>query len=328
MRTRTTPARALATLGAIALLVLALAGCLKVDGDLAIDGDTVSGTLLTVLDKDAAEQLELNPDDVFASENDQLTSLDGVSVAPFDDGTWAGSELTFDQVALDDLNQVSQGDPDGLQITRDESADSYEFSMVNDLVWMSEVTQEPAAEGEVDLAALLETFDITIAVTFPGEVTEHNGELSGTTVTWSPPAGERTELRAVGQGAEGGGDGEPGGGSGDGPDASADPGDPSSSPGALPGDQELTSGSGDGSSVVPLVVGVGLAAVVAAVVAGWWFFLRPRQSQPAGPTDQPAEPGSEPAEPADQPTEPGDPPAESGKQPTEPGNQPTEPDVS
>ncbi|MGH3681830.1 MAG: LppM family (lipo)protein [Natronosporangium sp.] len=299
MRTRTTPARALPVLGAVTLLVLALTGCLKIDGDLAIEGGTVSGTLLTVMEKDAAAQLEMNPEDVFAGENDRFASLDGVTTAPFDDGTWAGTELTFDQVTIDDVNQLSDGDPDGLRIIRDEAAGTYEFNLVMDLTFMSDLAEDPPPDGEPDFAELLETFEATIAVTFPGEVTEHNGELSGTTVTWTPPAEERTELRAVAEGAEGGGDGDPGGDSG-GPEASAAPGDPTGSPGSAPGDQDLTSGSGgeDGSSTVPLVVGLGLAALVAAAAAGWWFFLRPRRTQLAEESGNPAaDAGNQPADP-------------------------------
>jgi hypothetical protein len=281
MRTRTTPVRALATLGVTALLGAALAGCLKVDGDLSIEGDALSGTLVTALDKQAAEQLQLDPQDVFATENDQLTSLPGVSATPYDDGPSVGTELTFDQVSLDDLNQLSEGDPDGLRIVRDQAAGTYQLSMVMDFAWISEL-EEDQAEQEVDVAALLAGFEVTVAVTFPGEVTQHNGELSGTTVTWRPQPGERTELRAVALGADRGGspaDPQPSGSPGS-------SGDQTGAPGGS-GDQELASGERSGAPTLLLVAGLGLAALAAAAAAGWWFFLRPRWNQPSGGNPQP-----------------------------------------
>ena len=45
---------------------------------------------------------------------------------------------------------------------------------------------------------------MTIAVTFPGEVTEQNGDLDGTTVTWTPVFGQATELHAVGSAIDAG----------------------------------------------------------------------------------------------------------------------------
>jgi hypothetical protein len=288
MRTRTNPVRALAALGLTTLLGAALAGCLKVDGDLSIEGDTVSGTLVTALDKQAAEQLQLDPEEVFATENDQLTSLDGVSAAAYDDGTSAGTELTFDQVRIEDLNQLSEGDPDGLRIVRDQAAGTYQFSLVMDFAFISELAEDQSGAGqELDVAALLAGFQVTVAVTFPGEVTEHTGELSGTTVTWHPQPGERTELRAVAHGA--------GGGPGAAPDPSqSGAGDPTGAPGAPtggPGEPDLASGTGDGSGVPTLlwIAGLGLAGLAAAALAGWWFILRPRWNQPPGgnPTPEP-----------------------------------------
>lgn len=291
MNTRTTPARALPALGTLALLLVALAGCLKIDGDLSIAGNTVSGTILTAVDKAAAEQLEIDPADVFAAENDELSRVEGVSSEPFDDGTWAGSELTFDQVNIDDLNQLSDGDPDGLRIVQDPAAGTYEFSMVLDFTFISQLEDEqPDTEQPVDVPALLENFEATVAVTFPGEVTEHNGELSGTTVNWTAPPRERTELRAVALGAEGGGTPDPG--STDTPETPGSAGDP-----ATPGDPELASDTRDGSDLTAwLFTGLGLAVLAAAAaVAGWWFYLRPRWNrQPADPADPAGNPAPEP----------------------------------
>ncbi|MDD9205480.1 hypothetical protein PU560_03230, partial [Georgenia sp. 10Sc9-8] len=47
-------------------------------------------------------------------------------------------------------------------------------------------------------ASVTESLRLRVAVTFPGEVTEHNGTLDGRTVAWTPRVGERNEIFARG----------------------------------------------------------------------------------------------------------------------------------
>lgn len=174
---------------AVGLLAIGLTGCVRIDAHLSIAGDTVSGTVILALDRAAAAQLDTDPEQAFAEQHAELTSVDRVTAAPYEDGTWIGREYTFDRVLLADLNRISQDDPGGLRITRDVPAGTYSLTMVMDLTWAADAGQ-PQAE-------LLRRLDARVAVTFPGEVIEHNGSLAGSTVTWRPPAGERTELVAV-----------------------------------------------------------------------------------------------------------------------------------
>lgn len=274
----------------IAVLAGTLAGCLKIDGDLRIEGDTVSGTVVTALDEEQAELLQLNPEDVFADQELGLGGLDGVTTAPYDQGGWTGTEYTFDRVSLTDLNQMSEGDPDGLRITRDPEAGTYEFHLVLDFSFLADLEEQIPTDPEapdVDPQAMLETFETTVAVTFPGEVTEHNGELSGTTVSWAPEPGERAELRAVAR------DPNPGeSGGSDGSDGSEDPSDPGQSGqpgspgGTAPPDAEqdpaaVTDDDSGGSSGVGALIVVGvLAALAAGGVAGWLVFRSRRNREP------------------------------------------------
>ena len=41
-------------------------------------------------------------------------------------------------------------------------------------------------------SSLTAGFEVAVSMTFPGEVVEHNGTLEGTTVTWTPKAGENS----------------------------------------------------------------------------------------------------------------------------------------
>jgi hypothetical protein len=226
------------------VLAVALAGCVRIDAHLSIAGDTVSGTVILALDRAAAEQLNMDPNEAFAEEHAELTSLDRVTATPYDDGTWTGQEYTFDRVLLGDLNRLSQTDPDGLRITRDIPAGTYSLTMVMDLTW--------AAEAGQPQADLLDRLDARIAVTFPGEVVEHNGSLAGSTVTWRPPAGERTELVAVAYAPD-----EPAAGTGD---------------------------SGDGNLLAVVLLGGVAALVLAAAGLGASWLVRRRRPH-AVPSD-------------------------------------------
>lgn len=190
-------------------LALALAGCFTVDVDLVIEEDTVTGTVLLALD--AALQDELDPDEVFSGWEESYGALPGVTVVPYDDPARIGSQLRFDQVTLDDLNEAAEGDPERLRILRNRPAGRYEFRLVIDLRWMDELTAAPpdpsdppdpeaSPDPEGSLADRLAGADLTVRVTFPGRVIEHNGDtMSERSVTWYPQPHRRTELRALAQ---------------------------------------------------------------------------------------------------------------------------------
>ncbi|HLU45887.1 MAG TPA: hypothetical protein VKZ67_12865 [Natronosporangium sp.] len=205
---RTLTRAAVAILTASGLMLL-LTGCLKVDADFSIEeNQTVTGTMLLAMDASVAQALGMDPADAFTDQDDTFDDVDGVTVTPYDDGTWVGTEYTFQQVSLDDFNS-DPSDPEGMRITYDAEAGTYEFWAVADFMFEEEFEEDPDEPDLIGLdlpefEALWATFDVTITVTFPGEVIEHNGELSGTTVTWSPQAGERTELYAVARASGGG----------------------------------------------------------------------------------------------------------------------------
>lgn len=53
--------------------------------------------MIIALDRDAAEQLGVQPVEVFAEQDAELASLDRVTAGRYDDGTWVGTEYTFDR---------------------------------------------------------------------------------------------------------------------------------------------------------------------------------------------------------------------------------------
>jgi hypothetical protein len=61
---------------------------------------------------------------------------------------------------------------------------------------------EPPKPGQMTLPAeAFESVEITLSLTFPGPVSETNGEVSGTTVTWHPELPAPPRLEAVGRAA-------------------------------------------------------------------------------------------------------------------------------
>ncbi|WP_250445912.1 hypothetical protein [Actinotalea sp. C106] len=181
MRTR----RLLGATTVTLLLAAVLTGCVKVDLDLQLQpDDTIDGSLVFAVSSDLAETL--GEDGATLSEGVQEELLgegapENATSEPYDDGEYVGSTLAFEGESLSEL----AGDED-LQITRD--GDEFVVTGVLDLT-------DTGAEGVPGLDVEPQ---VRMAVTFPGEVTEHDGELEGTTVVWTPVPGERTELNARG----------------------------------------------------------------------------------------------------------------------------------
>lgn len=176
--TRRTPTRnARAWIKGLAVFVgltLALSGCLKLDMALTIA-----------------------PDDI-----------EGATQEPYEDDRFVGTLVRFEDVALNDLQEGS--DTDSISIER--VGDTSEVTGVMDLT-----SDDADLEGnpfEDQIGDAFDTAELRVAITFPGEVLETNGQVDGATVTWVPVFGERTDLMAVasasGEGSDPPGDGEEG----------------------------------------------------------------------------------------------------------------------
>jgi hypothetical protein len=105
---------------------------------------------------------------------------EGATVRPYEDDVYVGQEYVLSGVDIAELT-----DEEGLSITHDAEAGTYDVSGAMD---MTDIGTEAAGLGD---------FDISVSITFPGEVTDHNGTLDGRTVTWTPVLGETNEIRAT-----------------------------------------------------------------------------------------------------------------------------------
>lgn len=174
---------------AVGALVLALAGCVRFQADLTLNPeDTVDGSIVVAVlvseDTDEAREQSLTAAQQIEAELlGSLRDASGVTTSEYDQDDYIGSRIVFDDVALEAFSGQSE---DALKIVRD--GDEYVFTGALDFSGESVPSEEPA-EGDDNL---------TVSVTFPGEVTEHNGELTGTTVAWSTAVDQRLEMSARG----------------------------------------------------------------------------------------------------------------------------------
>jgi hypothetical protein len=178
-RSRTLPfKRVLAALGM--LLVLALAGCVRFQADLRvdernlIDGDIVVAVITT----DEPDSADNARDSVAEIEGQLLAGLSGaagVSEEPYEQDDYVGTRFTLDDTPIEALDG---GDADGaLRLTRD--GDEFAFSGTLDFTPDDEPVDGDDVQGDPADS------NISVAISFPGEVLEHNGELNGNQVTWT-----------------------------------------------------------------------------------------------------------------------------------------------
>ncbi|SEE64110.1 LppM family (lipo)protein [Ruania alba] len=171
--------RILTALVAILGLTL-LAGCLRVEGEVTIsETDTLSGEVTVAVERAWMIEQGQDPESLVDGIEEDLAAApdEGVTGQRYDDGEYTGITLTLTRTPLD---RVASATGNALTITRD--GDEYvvtgDFSELN--------ATEDAAPWSVDLT-----------VTFPNGVTAHDGDLSGSSVTWHLSSDDPA-LRATG----------------------------------------------------------------------------------------------------------------------------------
>ena len=176
---------------AVLFVAVALAGCMKVDIDLTLDGDTVDGFMIMGVEKEFLDMVEMSPDDVIGGLDADEDIPEGATVEPWEDDSYVGQRVLLDDIAISEYD-----DPGFVAIDHDADAGRYEVTGQMDMTNFGDAADlEGLPSSMVD--AVTGAFDASISITFPGEVIETNGQVSGTTVTWVPAVGETNEIRAV-----------------------------------------------------------------------------------------------------------------------------------
>lgn len=174
---------------AMALLPLLLSGCFKFTMDLEISNqDTVSGTAMVGLSKELQALAQAGDD---GATTEAFADIEGATSTEFDDGTFVGQQYAFDAVPIEAF--ALRDEARVLTITRDGD------TLVVDGALNFE---DPNAGGDLDVGfaqAFFDAAEIRVAITFPGEILETNGEVdtATNTVTWFPQYGVNNKLSAV-----------------------------------------------------------------------------------------------------------------------------------
>ncbi|MGH8958401.1 MAG: LppM family (lipo)protein [Acidimicrobiia bacterium] len=171
------------------LLALALTAC-EIRTHLNIDASDVSNGQITAqvgFDEDFREAME-----EFGGGGDLLAEVEtsapseGWEVEHFTDGDIEGVTLTQDFSSIEDLqnilstSSIASGESGGWEdLTFTETDDSIRFEAS-----LSAPGMEGAEDIGMDEVSAFLDFDFQIAVTFPGDVLEHNGVLEERTVVW------------------------------------------------------------------------------------------------------------------------------------------------
>jgi hypothetical protein len=156
---------------ALALVaVFALTGCLRMNVDMTLNADnTVDTTMVVAIQEGVGESLGMSDDEVLEQLTGELGSdLDGGTQEPYNEDGYIGTKVTMNGQSLDEI--AGEVGTEGLSITRE-----------GDTFVVDGALEDAGSETTDELPAGAE---VTVSITFPGEVTEHNGTLEGTTVTW------------------------------------------------------------------------------------------------------------------------------------------------
>lgn len=174
--------RKLSTALGVTLILLVLAGCIRFQADLTISADdTVSGEVIVAVivndDADdgeavaAARAVELE-----ASLVPELSGALGVTRTEYTDDGYIGSRFELRETPLSAF--ADTGSAEGLTIVRSGDRITVTGSL-------NVSGAEEQAEGEAPTDDAESSGDISVVITFPGEILSHDGQQSGRTVTWT-----------------------------------------------------------------------------------------------------------------------------------------------
>lgn len=197
-----------------AVALVSLTGCVKLDADIEVHTDeTVSGTMTVGMSKQLMEMMEgfgesfgesmggdetgdETGDDSSATLDEDFFEPDevpeGATVEPYEDDKFIGQTMTFSDITLDELSASTSDDGEEEMWTLTREGDTFIFDGNADFAEEGDTAQ---AE-EMGFEEMFDDADLEISVTFPGRVTESNGEVDGNTVTWRPVFGETLDMHA------------------------------------------------------------------------------------------------------------------------------------
>ncbi len=142
------------------------------------DHDTLDGDIVVAVitndEPDSGDNARDAVADIEAQLLPGLRGSDGVTATPYEEDDYVGTRFALSGTPIDALGGGTDG---ALSLTRE--GDEFVFSGRLDFTPGEEPTTGEDVDGDAGDS------DITVAISFPGEVLEHNGEISGNQVTWA-----------------------------------------------------------------------------------------------------------------------------------------------
>ncbi|HYW25555.1 MAG TPA: hypothetical protein VE953_15405 [Terriglobales bacterium] len=178
---------------AVVAVALLTSACVKADVGLTVHADDqIDGNIVMAVDRGFAPPGGQAPDALLDQVSQRVFhgTATGSHTEPYADPEYVGRRVTIQGMSLLDFNRGT-GDG-GLKIVH--QGGQFRLSGTVDTANLAPAPgQSPTATSE----RIARTFDVVIRVTFPGAVTQANGQVSGDTVTWRPRLGQRLALSAV-----------------------------------------------------------------------------------------------------------------------------------
>lgn len=165
---------------AVLAVIALVSGCMKMEVSIVLhEDDTASGYMIFAYDKEVLEQFGTSAEEALESmELDDSAPEDAIAEA-YDDGKYIGQKYSFERTPLVEATGSD------MSVTREG----------NNFVVKGELD---LSDEDEDLGEMMDSMIVRYAVTFPGQVIEHDGRLDGTTVIWDATPGEITPINAVG----------------------------------------------------------------------------------------------------------------------------------
>jgi len=186
----TVPMRTLRAFTALIVAALTLTGCMKLDMDLSIDprNDTLNGSFIVAVHKNILTLDGKTAEEGFANTEKNLKEIPpGTRSEVYDDGMFYGRRIIFERYPLAEFNRQNPS----ASITHQDG--KYTFRM--------DGTNPVADSTPAQLITALANLEITISVTFPGKVIEHDRQstLQDRTVVWKMKLADFRAIKAVSQ---------------------------------------------------------------------------------------------------------------------------------
>lgn len=172
------------------LTAVLLTGCVRFQADLTLQpDDTVDGSVVVaVVLGDGEDARQQATEAVAAIESQLLAGVSGAVGATrseYAEDGYYGTRFTFDDTPLAAFD--SGGEDGSFRLARE--GDAFVFEGLLDFT---------PDDGQTEADPDADTSNVTVRITFPGEVTQHNGQLDGRTVSWSAAPESRVEMSATG----------------------------------------------------------------------------------------------------------------------------------